>query len=117
MLTSPTLSWSGLISWARRIYRSGSRAGSAAFKSSAASSNDSGRVDWQRGPDGVTTITALRSISSLQLLRPSAEPESWPSLSAYDGEDAFAQQIRYTLMLETFYRSMRPLSKATLENS
>lgn len=101
MLTSQSLSWSGLSSWARRVYESGSPAGTAAFKNSESSTRDSGLVDWRRGPDGAFTITALLLTSWPSLDRANARLDYLPSLSGLDGADGFLRLTLYTLMLET----------------
>lgn len=68
----------------------------------------SGGVDWQRGPGDRFTITAWRSILSLGIPEIKLRQASWPSPSAYGGEDAFVLLIRYTLTLETTSRLSRP---------
>jgi len=112
MPTLPTLSWSGLTSWASMAYRSGSRAGTAAFKSRGHSMPASGGVDWQRHPGDHFTITAWRSTLSLGIPEIRLGRVRWPSPWAYGGEDAFVLQTRYTLTLETTSRSSRPALKA-----
>ncbi len=111
MPTSPNLSWSGLTSWSQRVYRSGSRQGSAAFSSRGHSMPASGGVDWQRNPDDHFTITAWRSILSLGIPEIRLGLVRWPNPWAYAGEDAFVLQTRYTLTLETTSRLSRPALK------
>lgn len=112
MPTSQSLSWSGLTSWAQQAYRSGSRVGTAAFKSRGHSMPASGGVDWQRHPGDHFTITAWRSILSLGIPEIKLAQARWPSPWAYGGEDAFVLQTRYTLTLETTSRLSRPALKA-----